>query len=148
MKYVRIFVIVYFQLLKTSLKLRKREFDWPIFFVGPIRDFFSSVKKKENKYSYFKIFPSPKSGIRQGPPVYIAGLYRKCQFLFSNLTLVKLAQWILPTFEIRANNWQKWTFKFKTMYPLRSLRSCPLTNKENVKNQARTWNSTSYGFPG
>ena len=43
----RIFVIVYFQLLKTSLKMRKREFDWSMFFVGPIRDLFSQLKKRK-----------------------------------------------------------------------------------------------------
>ena len=37
---VRIFVIVYFQ-------LRKREFDWSTFFVGPIRDLFSQLKRKK-----------------------------------------------------------------------------------------------------
>ena len=44
---VRIFVIVYFQLLKTSFKLKKREFDWSMFFVGPIRDLFSQLKKRK-----------------------------------------------------------------------------------------------------
>ena len=38
---VLIFVIVYFQLLKPSLKLRKREFDWSI------RDLFSQLKKRK-----------------------------------------------------------------------------------------------------
>ena len=51
---VQIFVIVYFQLLITSLKLKKREFDGSTFFVEPKRDLFSQLKK-ENKYSYFKI---------------------------------------------------------------------------------------------
>ena len=46
---VRIFGIVYFRLLKTSLKLRKRVCDWSMFF-----DF--SVKKKESKYLYIKIW--------------------------------------------------------------------------------------------
>ena len=44
---VRIFAIVYFQ-------LRKREFDWSTFFVGPIRDLVFPLKKG-NKYSYLKI---------------------------------------------------------------------------------------------
>ena len=39
----------------VSFPLRKREFDWSTLFVGPIRDLFSQLKKKEKKYSYFKI---------------------------------------------------------------------------------------------
>ena len=45
-------------LLKTlsSLKLRKREFDWSTFFCWTNKRLIFSVKKKrENKYSYFKI---------------------------------------------------------------------------------------------
>ena len=53
----RIFVLVYFQLLKISLKLKKREFHWTMFFVGPIRDLFSQLKKKKTniRTSKFKI---------------------------------------------------------------------------------------------
>ena len=46
----RMFIIVYFQ-------LRKKEFDWSTFFVGPIRDLFSQLKKKKIniRTSKFKI---------------------------------------------------------------------------------------------
>ena len=46
---LRIFVFVYFQLLKTSLKLRKREFYWPTFFCLTNKKFPFSVKRKRKQ---------------------------------------------------------------------------------------------------
>ena len=57
---VRIFAFVYFQLFKTSLKLRKREFDWSMFFVGPVGIIFS-VQKKRTNIKNLKFCPISKS---------------------------------------------------------------------------------------
>ena len=46
---VWIFVIVYFQLLKTSLKLRKREFYWSTVFCLTNKKFLFSVKRKRKQ---------------------------------------------------------------------------------------------------
>ena len=58
---VRILVIVYFQLLKNSLKLWKRVL-LVMFFVWPIRNFLSQLKEKENKYYAIFILQNSKVG--------------------------------------------------------------------------------------
>ena len=84
---VQIFVIVYFQ-------LRKREFDWSKIFFWPIRDLFS-VKKNQNKYSYFKIRNFVKLANHQ--MTYIQNLYQKISFkcIVYNKYLVYIAYKVL-----------------------------------------------------
>ena len=59
---------LFFQLLKTSLKLRKRYFDWPMFFVGSINKIFIFSVKKKTSNSFVGSEP-PK--LRWSPYIFL-----------------------------------------------------------------------------
>ena len=89
---VRILVVVYFQLLKASLKLRKGEFGWSMFFRWTNKRFIFSVKKKENKYSYFKIWNFVK--LVKSPYNIHTTLFFVCFFVFDRAAyLEQLVIW-------------------------------------------------------